>query len=36
MSNDAVISMHGFTLLDFMEDPLSTQQIIIYVTHHCS
>lgn len=34
MSDDAVISMHGFTILDFMEDPLihSTNN----ETHHCS
>lgn len=34
MSDDAVISMHGFTLWDFMEDPLILS--INYVTHHCS
>lgn len=34
MSDDAVISMHGFTLWDFMEDPLSTQQIMKHIIVH--
>lgn len=34
MFNDAVISMHGFTILDFMEDPLSTQQIMKHIIVH--
>lgn len=34
MSDDAVISMHGFTILDFMEDPLSTQQIMKHIIVH--